>query len=78
MLVRKVRQPIDLPKREAIAAIAPMLASDDIGSIHPLFTLLANVSQSLLAEQMDLFGLTKARQQTATLLAHAESFERSR
>jgi hypothetical protein len=70
LLVREARRLLDLPQPEAAAAIAPLLASEDIGRLRLLFTLLANVSQNLLTRETNRSGLTLARQQTATLLAN--------
>jgi hypothetical protein len=36
--VREVRRLLDLAQPEAVAAISPMLASEDIGGLQPLYT----------------------------------------
>jgi hypothetical protein len=51
--VREVRRLLDLAQPEAVAAISPMLASEDIGGLQPLYTMLANVSQNLWARGGD-------------------------
>jgi CHAT domain-containing protein len=70
LLIREVRRLLDLPQPEAVAAITPLRASADVDRLRLLFTVLANVSQKLLARDMDQSSLTFARQQTATCLAN--------